>query len=373
MIDRLTMRRSVFATLAATALLSTVACESSTAPASTLDTKAALADYRAMDSVFASDAWAAFRALGGRSPLSADNAVAAISTLPAFSPGAASAQSATMSTRAFALDVMRRLSTAGGDESALRETVISSAHRGKTFTYDAASDQYVVNTTRTGAPANGTRFALYEVGANGKPIVAQEIGYADLLDEGVTTDAAVALHLLTVVRGRTSLDYRLRVVPQGTGGTIDVSGFVLGEQGERLEFTIGVVGTTTAGTSTVSVEFDLGMAQREFEVWGNVRGADGSDDGTVELSARHGDHTLRVDMEGAAGTLDGTIDLDGTRFVTVTGSKANPTLRNALDQPLSGPELLLMLEIVDATDDVFDLVQDLLKPVDNLLVLGWIL
>lgn len=363
------IRRSLRAAIAATALLSTAACESATGPDDTLDAKAALADYRAMDSVFASDAWAAFRALGGRSPMSADNAVAAIMTLPELSRGASPAGSS----RAFALALFRRESRLGVSASSLRETVISSAHRGKIFTYDAASDQYVVNTTRTGAPANGTRFALYEVGANGKPIVAQEIGYADLLDEGVTTDAAVALHLLTVVRGRTSLDYRLRVVPQGTGGTIDVSGFVLGEQGERLEFTIGVVGTTTAGTSTVSVEFDLGMAQREFEVWGNVRGADGSDDGTVELSARHGDHTLRVDMEGAAGTLDGTIDLDGTRFVTVTGSKANPTLRNALDQPLSGPELLLMLEIVDATDDVFDLVQDLLKPVDNLLVLGWIL
>jgi hypothetical protein len=71
------IRRSLRAAIAATALLSTAACESATGPDDTLDAKAALADYRAMDSVFASDAWAAFRALGGRSPMSADNAVAA--------------------------------------------------------------------------------------------------------------------------------------------------------------------------------------------------------------------------------------------------------------------------------------------------------
>lgn len=353
--------------LGACALLLTAACESATGPKTGLDTKAALADYSAMDSVFASHAWASFKSLGGRSPMSSSAALGAMGALADVANPASS--------RAFALRLLQDVASPPPSAAAFSETLISPAHRGKTLTYDAAADQYVVNATRTGAPSNGTRFVLYEVDANGKPIASQETGYADLIDEGTAGNAAFALRLLAVVRNKTTVDYRLRVEPRGTAGTIDVTGFVVGDNNTKLEFTIGVVGATVAGKNTVTVDFAFGIPQRRFDVSGKVSGVDGSPngDGSVDLAVQHGDHTLDVQMEGTSGQLDGEIKLDGVRFVTVSGPKDTPTLRNDAGQPLNGQELLLMMHIVDTTDDVFDLVQDLLKPVDNLLVLGWIL
>jgi hypothetical protein len=345
-----------------------VACEPTTGPDKvTLDPDAALADYKAMQEVFASDGWAGFRALGGRTPLSASVALTQLGALgDAHSPHTA---------RSFATNLFSSLAANSPAGQTLRESVISSVHLGKTLAYNVAADRYVIDASRTGAPANGTRFILYEVGANGKPIVSQEIGYADLLDEGAEAGGAVVLRLVAVARGHTLLDYRLRAEPQGSGGRIDVNGFLAGENGARLDFTIGAVGTVANGQSTVDLTFELAMAQRHFDVSGSVNGVDGAanGEGVVELDVRHGDNTLRVEMTGEAGELDGAIHLNGQPFVTVTGSAMSPVLRNAAGLPLTGPELLLVLSIVDTADNVFDLVEDLLRPVDNLLLLGWIL
>lgn len=342
------------------------ACESSTAPSTALDPKAALADYQAMDTVFASKAWASFKSLGGRSPMSSRAGIAAVASL--------STNSGPVNARAFAVQLVQSLRSSTTDARA-SETLISVVHRGKTLTYDAASDQYVINATRSGAPSNGTRFVLYDVDAGGKPIASQEVGYADLLDNGTAGNATLALRLLGVVRGKTTVDYQLRVDPRNGGGTVDVTGFVLGDNGAKLEFTIGVVGATTNGKSTIDAEFSMGIPQREFEVSGRVTGVDGNPngDGTVDLSVQHGAHTFDVQMQNTSGTLDGAITLDGVRFVSVSGPPVSPTLRNDAGQPLNGTELLLVLHIVDATDAVFDMVQDLMRPVDNLLVLGWLL
>ncbi|MEQ1694121.1 MAG: hypothetical protein ABMA00_22730, partial [Gemmatimonas sp.] len=349
-------------------LLAAVACEPSTGPdRAKLNTAAALADYKALENVFASDGWAGFQALGGRSPMSSSAAVATMSALSDLRSGTTA--------RAFALNLFREVAVTNSAVRASTEAVISSVHLGKTLVYNTTADRYVIDVARTGAPANGTRFILYEVGVNGKPIGAQEIGHADLIDEGANAGAAIALRLVGVERGRTLIDYRLRVEPQDDGGTIDVSGFLAGENGARLDFTIGVVGTTSGAQTTVDLEFELAMAQRDFEVDGTVRGVDGAGEGegTVHLTVHHGENTLQVDMDGEAGVLDGAIRLNDNAFVTVTGPASDPVLRNASGQPLNGQEVLLVLAIVDVTDGVFDLVENLLRPVDNLVALGWIL
>ena len=78
-------------------------------------------------------------------------------------------------------------------------------------------------------------------------------------------------------------------------------------------------------------------------------------------------------MEGDGETLDGEITLNGRTFVTVSGDAQQPTLVNASGAPLTGQELLVVLSIIDTIDDVFDLVEELVEPVDNLIVLAWVL
>lgn len=350
------------------AVLALAACDTATEPKDApLNTGNALADYKAMETVLTSSGFASFQALGSRSPMSSAAAIGTISALSDL-------RSAT-GARAFAQNLFREATSSRMAVRAATEAVISPVHLGKTLVYNTATDQYEIDASRTGAPANGTRFVLYVVGANGRPDVSQEIGHADLLDEGANAGAAIVLRLVAVEHGTTLLDYRVRVEPQGTGGTIDVTGFLAGENNARLDFTIDVVGTNSGGQTLVDLDFTLNMALRNFQIAGTVQGIDdGHDgDGTVHLSVQHGDKTLQVDMVGNAGELDGSIRLNGNTFVTVTGPASEPILRNARGLPLTGPEVLLVLAIVDITDGVFDMVEHLLRPIDNLLVLGWIL
>ena len=349
-------------------LVGTAACEPATGPQTTaeLDTKAALADYQALEKVFSSDGWAGLQSLGGRTPTSTNAAVAAVRSLPTVAAGG--------SGRRFALDLFNDMAAARGANVPLAKTIISDRHIGKTLVYDSALDHYVVDPTRTGAPKNGVRFIVYEVDAASRPIGGREIGYADLLDEGANSGEAIALRLVLVTRGTTMLDYRMRVELRDTSGTIDVSGFAA-EGASRLDFTIGLEGKTAGGRTLIDADFDLALKPQNFNISGTVRGVEEGRDGEgmVNVNVRHQQNTLKVDLKGSGGLLDGSIKFNGKIFVTISGSSKDPTLRGPSGQPLTGPEVLVVLSIMDIVDSVFDLIEDLVKPVDNLVVLGWIL
>jgi hypothetical protein len=96
-------------------------------------------------------------------------------------------------------------------------------------------------------------------------------------------------------------------------------------------------------------------------------------DGEVVLTARHQDTSLRVEMEETGEKVDGKILLNGATFVTITGTAANPVLRGATGQPVTGAELQVVRHVIELSDDVFDLVEDLVEPVEELILLGAIL
>ena len=123
------------------------------------------------------------------------------------------------------------------------------------------------------------------------------------------------------------------------------------------------------------MRFDLAVPARDFQVTGSVRGIkDGADDtGTVEITARHRDQTLSVEMTSDGLTTDGEILFNGQTFVTVSGDAKAPTLRGASGNVVTGQELLVVLSIIDTVDDVFDLVEELVEPVDNIVALAWLL
>jgi hypothetical protein len=351
--------------IALLAISLSAACESTSAPdfGLELDAEAAAADYAAFDSVFVSPAWSGFEALGTRTPWSGG---------PAAAQAVAGIREA-RSGRQFALQLAQRLAAAAGARPS-RAPVIDT-YRGDTFVYDPDTGEYAVDPARTGAPANGVRFVIYEVRITGEPIVEEEIGYADLIDEGDDSEEDVALRLLVVSDDVTVLDYRTTVDLTLTSGAITVDGFLRGERGEQLDFAIEVVGTHQLEHSTLEISFDLGIDARDFSIVGSVHGVEegAEGEGDVELVVQHRDDEVRLVMNGSEGQLDGSIHLNGQLFATVTGDAENPTILSADGDPLTPREMHVLHHIVDVVEDVFDFLEDLVDPVDEIVFLGIIL
>lgn len=362
-----TLRSSRFLLLPLVLLVA--ACGESTAPDidAMLDGDGVLADYDAVESLLSSPDWQSFQVLSGRTPFSGSAAgVEALAALEVVAgPGGA---------RAFAAELSSRLVDAAAAAPAAAP-IISEAHRGVTFVYDPEADEYVVDADREGAPGTGVRFVLYEVDLAGIPILEEEIGHADLVDDGDGSPHDVALHLTVVTHEETVLDYRTTLDIGLAWGEITVSGFLQNHDGVRLDFDIEARGEHATGGSTLDIAFDLGVESRGFSISGLVSGAEvaGTGEGDVELTVTHRLHTLEVDMAGAAGELDGSIFFDGALFATVTGDAEDPTITSADGDPLTLAETLVLHRVVDTVEDVFDLLEDLVDPVDEIVLVGLVL
>lgn len=357
---RHTTRVLTFALIAAAA-----ACEPSTGPADALNPAATLADYQALNQLLGSEGFVAINGLGGRTPMSTGTLVTAMQGLPGLLEDRAG--------RAYALDLFRAASMDAGSTT-FAKTVISNRHLGRTLVYNATLNQYVIDSARTGAPTNGVRFIAYEQDASGKPVVGREIGYADLLDEGANTGPAIALRLKVVTRNVTTLDYRTTVDLTTTAGSIDVVGFAT-DGPARFDFTIGVDARKVGTRTLLDADFQLAVPTRSFSITGTVRGVEEGreGEGSISVTARHQENTLRSAVSGNGGTLDGTITWNGKTFVTISGPAANPTLRGATGQPLTVEETLVVRNVMRLNDDVFDLVEELVEPVEDIVLLGTIL
>ena len=344
----------------------TVACGDSTGPASAkLDTNSTLADYQALRQMFASEGFAGVQALGGRSSLAGSPAIVAMRALPGLADGSTSRQ--------YALDLFRAATAARG-EGTFAKTVISNRHLGKTLVYDAALNTWVIDAARTGAPTTGVRFIVYEQAATGKPIPSKEIGRADLIDEGVASGNVIALRLLVVTHNATTLDYRTKVDITTTGGSIDVTGFAA-EGEKRFDFTIGLKGRGTGANTVLDADFDFAVKPRNFSVTGSVRGVQDSKpgEGTVTLTAKHQENTLKVAVTGTNGTLDGTITWNSKTFVTITGPVASPVIKGATGEPITPAEGEVVQHVMKFSEDVFTVVEKTVAPVQDIVLLGWIL
>jgi hypothetical protein len=355
----------VFAALAA-------ACETSTTPdpGPEFDGDATLSAYETVDSVLASPTLASFQLLSGRTPLGA--APAALAALSGSSPVAVSDGG-----RGFALGLARRLGRvqagAGGPAAA---AVISEIHRGVTFVYDPVTDEYTADPEREGAPETGVRFVLYEIDLSGQPVVEEEIGYADLVDEGDDSVEDIVLHLLVVAHQTTVLDYRVSLDIRPSGGTLGVHGSLQEPDGPRLDFDIEATSTVVGeGDPILDVAFDLRVDARAFSITGTVSGVEDEveGDGSVELTVRHADDSIRLSVESENGQMDGSVFVNGSLFATVTGDASDPVIASATGEPLTLGELLVLPHIIDGVEDIFDFLEDLLDPVDELVILAIIL
>jgi hypothetical protein len=349
----------------------TAGCDTGTEPAGSgsFDADAALEDYQAVEALLASEAMLGFKAMaqGVTFQSLGDGAV--------FAAGVASNLSS-METPAGAGAFGTRLAYLGGNlwTPPARNPVISALHRGTTFVYDPALGRYVPDPELDGAPATGVRFILYERGEDGKPDVGAELGYVDLIDEGDESEEQIALLLRVVADGTTVLEYRTTVGVLATGGQITIAGYLQGIQ-DRLDFEIQVAGASDGQGATVDISFEMGIATRDFLITGTVHGAEGStgSQGEVSLTVRHGKDSFSVTAVGSDQAIEGEFRLNGKLFATVEGDPASPTVTGAKGSELTLAEQLVLREILDSVEDVFDFFEDLLDPVDELVIIAVIL
>lgn len=358
------------ATAVALALL-TAACGTGTEPdvSPELDAEAALDDLEALESTLSSDDLSGFRALGGRTPFG--SSPAAIDAVAGIEPSTVSGDG-----RAFALDLARRLSVARSTatDGPAAGPIISGWHRGTTFVYDPESDQYTPDLTREGAPETGVRFIIYEVDDGGVPMVDREVGYADLIDEGDGSVEDIVLRLIVVRQQETILDYRTTLDHDATSGALTVDGY-LAPHGTRLDFHLGLAVSQVDGVGRLDLDFEFAVPARDLSVVGRVRGVEENEkgEGDVELEVRRGADRLGVEVTGRDGELEGAVFVDGQPFALISGPAEDPVITDPDGEPLTWAERLVLRRIVDMVEGVFDFLEDVVDPVDELVVLGIIL
>jgi hypothetical protein len=334
---------------------------------SAFDAEAVLDDYRTLDSILASEEWKGFLALGG----AVSNGTFGADMERVLS-GAAALRSVRgpADARALALQLTGRSAV---PQHAAATPVISPVHRGKTFVYDGELGRYVIDPDREGAPATGVRFLVYAE-SSGRPDPEQEIGYADLIDEGDGSTQDIALRLSLVQAGQTILDYRTTLDETGGHGAVTVDGFLRNEQ-DRLDFDIDVRGTESGAAAAVDISFRMAVESRAFEILGTVAGAkqSGGETGAVDVAVRHGSDSLRMAVSATGTMIEGTAFVDGEPFAEISGDPHAPTFTRPGGGTLSGMEMLVLYRVVDVVEDVFDLFEDLLDPIDELVILAVIL
>lgn len=310
-------------------------CESGTGPEdeATFDAEAVLADFEAMDLILQSEAMNGFRALGAGVSFQG---------------------------------------MASGEWFAA--PIISQFRRGKTFAYDPGLGRYVIDDDLSGAPETGVRFLLYRAGPDGKPDPANQVGHADLIDEGDGSVEDIALWLVVVESADTVLSYRTTLDILEKAGVITVAGSLQGED-DRLNFDITVLGSAEAEANTVDIGFKIWLQEKPLAIEGTVSGMESGsgEGGEIDLLVEHGENSFQVQATGTDDSIDGIVKLNGEGFALISGDPAEPSITNADGEPLTWVEVMVLRRILDSIEDVFDLWEDLMDPVDELVILALIL
>jgi len=246
---------------------------------------------------------------------------------------------------------------------------------GKTYVYDPATDTYVVSDI-PGAPANGVRFLLYAV----DPVTHQvaesldQLGYVDVIDQSGSDNRSARI---VVVSGSTTyLDYGVEASGTATGGRVLVDGFVT-DGTTRADFRLDnriVMTSLSSGQATLDYAIEVPSRDLDFGFDLTVSlDAEAESAALVlglELSGPNGHVNLSGDYAtlGGSGSLD--VDVNGEDFatiqVTTTPTTTTIEILGAGGNALTEQERQALENIFEAFEEAFDVVDDLLRPVDNL-------
>ncbi len=249
--------------------------------------------------------------------------------------------------------------------------VIPPEVRGTTFVFVADQHRYVPDPTRTGAPENGVRYILYAVNPlTHEPVVSEEIGYADLTDEGDATPTTASLRLRAVSEGITFIDYTVALAAAPNTGALAVRGTFF-DGHKHLTFAIQAHSERDEAHETLTLEFHLAVPEDDFALSNAARAQATPADNTlrVEQAIRIGGHTFVITGVQKPDLLDATIAVDGSPFALVHGDGSTLVVVRPDGQPLSPEERAALGQLLGLFDGASRMLMHLLEPVGALFAL----
>ena len=347
------MRITMRTIMASGALAVLAACSDSNAPGqpTTFNSRQVKDGLATVEQVGASPVLKSFQALGGQI-------------------GASAGATASSGTDRYVAAVRNIVGILQPQTQAALIPIIRSSMLGKTLVYDPATKKYIAS-DRTGAPANGVRFILYQNDASNQPIVGQEIGAADLTDQKAASLTSAGLRLVVTSNGKTFLDYGFDLSGPVAVAVVNVAGY-MSDGTDRVDFKITTTGQLFGRGGTATIDAKLEVAAKQFAITAKVKGPAGGGTGPTEidLTVTAGSDVIMVSSRGTESAIDAKVMVNGKLFATVTGTSANPIIRGDGGRELTTEELAALGEVVKFGEGVFELIGGLLAPAGVLLLIG---
>ena len=237
------------------------------------------------------------------------------------------------------------VSRAGGSLQAL----IPADLLGTTFEWDEVENGYVP-TERTGAPANGIRFILYDRTTD--PLV--ENGFVDVTDESDPSADRLSVHLEK--EGVTRLEYDVEVVETTNGGSVSVAGFIT-DGTAQIDFDVSESVAQTVDGFVVDMVASLSLAGEPLSVetaysidFGETIGV------SIDASFVNGENTLDIHLDQAGdGPLQGDVEWNGDLVMTVEDDgTGEPTFLGPEGEALTAAEAQAIEEMFEIAVEGID-------------------
>ena len=323
-----------------------------------------------LDHITAQPGFASFRAagrlLGPATPAGA--AWLRESELWAFAAAPSAARA-----RVFAQTLVERFrAVRQGRAAAPGWAIIAPQLYGKTLVFDPAQHRYVIDPARAGAPGNGIRYVLYAVDSlTHEPLTGQEIGHADLTDEGVALANGFALRLRASTASLLFLDYAVTAQANDRSGSIAVRG-LMADGSSQANFHVDVNGASGDSGSAFSLVFGLATEPDGLDLATTIHAASaaGADAGQMEQTLRVGGNEFKLTAASAGGELHAAVVVNGRPFASIAGPPDHLTIVGADGQPLSPEATMALRQILGLADSVARLAGDFLQPIQALIALG---
>lgn len=240
---------------------------------------------------------------------------------------------------------------------------IPSEYLGTTFEWNSQTDQYEPG-LRSGAPANGVRFILYD-GIS----TLEEIGHLDFIDASnfavvpVAVDVTLSIDITDLGE---VLHYRITGSASDTGGTLLVDGF-LSDGTDQLDFDFNFSGTDATGSNAVFT-LTAGTLSMTLDLSESTTGASSF---SIEIT-NGDDEILFVLLVAADGTLQtgSGIFFGNTPVAVFSGNieSDDVTITSSEGTPLTQNQLFALAEIFVGIEQAFIIIEEIFEL--GLLLIG---
>ncbi len=246
---------------------------------------------------------------------------------------------------------------------------------GAVYEWDPATDQYVAGAAV--GPANGVRFVLYAVNPltnlPNEPLAP--VGYADFLDQSAGATNALRVRVVGD-DGVTYADYLVTGTASSTAASATASGFLTNGT-QRLDFTADL----TASGTEISLDYALQLNQPAVAAQLAIVLSYSAESALIThtFSITRGSETVVLDGtltfassgETFTATANFTVDVNGGRFATISGSSSSGT---AVSYTITGPggraltaaEREAVERLFEAPSELDELITLLFEPLQEL-------